>query len=454
MAKKFQKTNHSNSFKDVAGCENAKREMLDVVEFLKNPEKFNRLGAELPKGVLMVGPPGTGKTLMARACAGEADVPFYSISGSEFIEVFVGVGASRVRDLFQTAKKEAPSIIFIDEIDAIGRARGTGLGGGHDEREQTLNQILSEMDGFNQEDPVIIIAATNRPDVLDPALIRPGRFDRQVVIDLPHREAREKIFQVHLSKVVKNDDINYERLAKQTIGFSGADIKNMVNEAALIAARDGKENVNQNDLELARDKIILGNPREEHINEQDKKIVAYHECGHALVAILTPGTDPVKKITIVPRGRALGFTEQLPAEEKLNASKTYLNAQISILLGGRIAEDIIFGDVTTGAEDDLKRATKIARKMVANYGMSEKVGLLSFQQGEEHRFLGKEIIQDKDFSEKTAQLIDEEVKKILDARKEYVHNLLSKEKEKLERMTNALLEKETLDIEEIKELIS
>lgn len=449
VAKKFVKDKSSLSFKDVAGSENPKRDLLDIIDFLKNPQKFNTIGATLPKGVLLMGPPGTGKTLLAKATAGEANVPFFSMSGSEFIEIFVGVGASRVRDLFKNAKKEAPSIIFIDEIDAIGRARGTGLGGGHDEREQTLNQILSEMDGFEKSMPIVVMAATNRPDVLDPALIRPGRFDRQITIDLPHKEAREAIIKVHLAKVKSNGAIDTLSLAKSTVGFSGADLRNLVNEAALLAARNGKTEVSSEDFDNARDKVLMGERREDRFTKEDKNIVAFHESGHAVVAYFTKGGDSLQKITIIPRGRALGYTEQLPENERFNPTKSYLEGQLAILLGGRLAEELIFEDITTGAEDDLKRATKLARKMVANYGMSDALGLVSFQKGEEHRFLGKEIAHDRDFSEKTSELIDSEIHKLIEEKRNYVRALLKEKKSLLENLATNLLEKETLGKEDI-----
>ena len=440
-------------FSDVAGVENAKRDLEEVVDFLKTPDKFQRLGATLPRGVLMMGPPGTGKTLLAKATAGEAEVPFFSLSGSEFIELYVGMGASRVRNLFDKAKKKAPSIIFIDEIDSIGRSRGTGLGGGHDEREQTLNQILAEMDGFGSDNPVVVLAATNRPDVLDSALTRPGRFDRQVVLDLPLVGAREKILNIHIRNVPLSEDVNLIDLAKTTAGFSGADLKNLVNEAALFAARRNGDKVTLEDFGQARDKVLMGNPREEMLVEKQKETIAVHEAGHAIVAILTPGTDQVNKITIVPRGRALGFTEQVSSEDKVNLTKEQLEAQLAILLGGRIAEEIVFNKITTGAESDLKRATQMARRMIVNWGMGKNLGYLAFEQGEEHAFLGREISRPKNFSEKTCELIDAEIKEMLGERANYVRDLITNNKEKLLALSGALMDKETLTQKEIEDLV-
>lgn len=437
------------TFKDVAGSENAKQDLMEIVSFLKKPEKYHEMGAQLPRGVLMVGPPGTGKTLMAKAVAGEAGVPFFSISGSEFIELFVGVGASRVRGLFEEAKKKAPAILFIDEIDSIGRSRGTGLGGGHDEREQTLNQILAEMDGFSTEESVVVLAATNRPDVLDSALTRPGRFDRQVVMDLPMLKAREAILNIHAKKVPLAKDVNLKVVAQWTPGFSGAELKNLVNEAALLATREGNKEVDQNHFSHARDKVIMGNPRDEHLSEQQKKVVAVHESGHALVALLTPHSSPVTKMTIIPRGRALGFTEQTPDEDRINLTKGELLSQMAVLLGGRVAEELTFNEVTTGAQDDLKRATNLARKMVANFGMVDEFGLLSFDFNEEHSFLGREIGRPKNFSEETSHQIDIHMAKLLTERKEFVRKLLSENIEKLKKLSDSLFEKETLSKDEI-----
>jgi cell division protease FtsH len=440
-------------FTDVAGVENAKKDLVEVVDFLKCPDKYTKLGADLPKGVLMMGPPGTGKTLLARAVAGEADVPFFSMSGSEFIELYVGMGASRVRTLFEKAQERAPSIIFIDEIDSIGRSRGTGLGGGHDEREQTLNQILSEMDGLTKSGPVIVLAATNRPDVLDNALTRPGRFDRQVMLDLPLVRSREKILTIHTRKVPLDDKIQLKELAKGTPGFSGADLKNLVNEAALCAAREGDDKVGKHHFDEARDKILMGNPREEILLDKHKEVIAVHEAGHALVALLTKGSDPVKKITIVPRGRALGFTEQGAEEDQVNITKTYLLGTLAVLLGGRAAEELVFNESTTGAENDLKRATTLARKMIINWGMGEKLGSMAFDLGEDHPFLGREIARPKNFSEKTAEIIDDEIHQILEERKSYVRALLENHRDKLHLISGELMRKETLDEKEIHELI-
>ncbi|HSG72364.1 MAG TPA: ATP-dependent zinc metalloprotease FtsH, partial [Planctomycetaceae bacterium] len=383
-AKKFQADSKRTTFDDVAGMEQAKRELMEVVEFLKEPEKFQKLGATIPKGVLLMGAPGTGKTLMARATAGEAGVPFYSINGSEFIQMFVGVGASRVRDLFQTAKQSAPSILFIDEIDAVGRVRGAGVGGGHDEREQTLNQILSEMDGFEQTEAVIVIAATNRPDVLDPALLRPGRFDRHITVDRPTKKGRVGILKVHSRHVPLDADVDLEEIAGGTIGFSGADLKNLVNEAALNATRRNANRVTRDDFEIARDRVLMGPVREESMNEKERRMTAGHEAGHALIAWLLEELDPLHKVTIVPRGRALGVTQLLPDEERYSVGEKKLHSQLTMMLGGRAAEKLLFDEYTAGAEDDLKRATAIARRMVAYWGMSETIGPVAFRQGEEH----------------------------------------------------------------------
>lgn len=448
-AKRFRRQKAGVTFNDVAGLESAKQDLREIIDYLKDPAKFTKLGADIPKGILLMGPPGTGKTLLARATAGEADVTFYSISGSEFIEMFVGVGASRVRDLFENAKKEAPAVIFIDEIDSVGRARGTGLGGGHDEREQTLNQILSEMDGFERNESVVVMAATNRPDVLDPALTRPGRFDRRITLEFPQKGARKKILEIHTRNVPLDEDVNLENLAARTVSFSGADLKNLVNEAALLAGRKKKTSVNTLDFEEARDKILLGAEREEMINDEEKKVVAYHEAGHALVARLLPNTDPLQKVTIIPRGRSLGITEQIPESERYNLKKQYLLDRIAVALGGRAAERIVFDDVTTGAAEDFRQATRIARKMVCNWGMSEKLGPVMFKQGEEHPFLGRELAQQKDFSEHTQQLIDEEIQKILIEMEQKAEGLLYDHRTMLDALAEALLENETLDKKQI-----
>jgi cell division protease FtsH len=448
-AKKIQKQEVEVTFEDVAGLENAKNELKEMVDYLKNPSVYLDLGAELPKGILLAGPPGTGKTLMAQAMAGEANVPFYSISGSEFIEMFVGVGASRVRDMFQIAKKNAPSLIFIDELDSIGRVRGTGVGGGHDEREQTLNQILSEIDGFSKQESVIILAATNRPDVLDPALIRPGRFDRRINLEMPQKPARKKILKVHTSKVKMAEDIDYDQLAGATVGFSGADLKNLVNEATLLAARKNKKQVEMQEFHESRDKIIMGLKREDRLSDKEKNRIAYHEAGHALAALLLSGADPLCKVTIIPRGRALGATEQLPEEDRHNLSKEYLLNRISVMVGGRAAEEEVFNDVTSGAGDDLKNASQLARRMVCQWGMSEKLGLMVFKKGEPHPFLGRELTEDKDYSEATAQVIDDEVKEILHKCHEQVKTILRENREKLDLLAKELIEKETLTSKEI-----
>src|SRR5213593_2215272 len=442
------------TFNDVAGVEEAKQELTEIVEFLKFPEKFTALGARIPKGVLMVGPPGTGKTLLSKAVAGEAGVPFFSISGSEFVEMFVGVGASRVRDLFDQAKKNSPCIVFVDEIDAVGRQRGAGLGGGHDEREQTLNQILVEMDGFDSQTNIIVIAATNRPDVLDPALLRPGRFDRQVVVPNPDVGGREKILKVHMRKVPLAPDVDPRVLARGTPGFSGADLANLVNEAALRAARQNKKLVEMVDFENAKDKVLMGVERRSMIiSDAEKRTIAYHEAGHTLVADFLPGTDPVHKVTIIPRGRALGLTQQLPLDDKYNYSKEYLLNRITILLGGRAAEEIVLNQLTTGAGDDLEKATEMARKMVCEWGMSEKLGPLTFGKNEEHIFLGREVARAKDYSEDTALMIDSEIKRIVLEAAVRARQILNENIEKLHALARALLERESLDGEEIARIL-
>ncbi|MEJ5351994.1 MAG: ATP-dependent zinc metalloprotease FtsH [Melioribacteraceae bacterium] len=442
------------TFKDVAGADEAKLELQEIIEFLKEPAKFQRLGGKIPRGVLLLGPPGTGKTLLARAVAGEAGVPFFSISGADFVEMFVGVGASRVRDLFEQGKKNAPCIIFIDEIDAVGRHRGAGLGGGHDEREQTLNQLLVEMDGFEQNSGVIIIAATNRPDVLDPALLRPGRFDRQIVVDRPDVKGREGILKVHTRKIPLDSDVDLEVLAKATPGLAGAELANMVNEAALLAARKNKKKVSMEDFEEAKDKVMMGMERKSLIiSEEEKKITAYHEIGHVLVAKMLPEADPVHKVTIIPRGRALGVTTYLPVDEKHTYSKEYLEAMITYALGGRAAEKIVFKRFTTGAGNDIEKATNIARKMVCEWGMSEKLGPLAYGSKEEEIFLGREITKHKDYSEKTAQEIDEEVKKIVMTCMERAEKILQENVDLLHKLSKELLEREILDSEEIDKII-
>jgi len=452
-ARRFRHGTIDITFDDVAGQENAKRDLQEVIDYLKAPERFRKIGAKIPKGILLLGPPGTGKTLCAKAMAGEADVPFYSISGSEFIEMFVGVGAARVRDMFQSAKNEAPAIIFIDEIDSVGRARGTGLGGGHDEREQTLNQILNEMDGFSPHEAIVVLAATNRPDVLDPALLRPGRFDRKVVFDLPMKDARIRILEVHTRSMPLEKDVDLSLLASRTVGFSGADLENLVNEAALLAAREDKEEVDMDTFEQARDKIVLGAPREGVISPEEKETVAYHEAGHALVAWYMPGADPLDKVTIIPRGQALGATEQLPGVERHNFKQNYLLARLSVMLGGRVAEQLIFGEVTSGAESDLEQATKLARRMVCRWGMSKKLGPVAFQRGQEHVFLGRELAENRDFSEHTARLIDEEICALVAECELTTQKLLDAHLPQLRRLAQALLEHETLNAAELNALL-
>ena len=442
------------TFEDVAGLDEAQDEVEEIIDFLKDPKKFQRLGGRIPKGVILLGPPGTGKTLLARAIAGEAGVPFFSISGSDFVEMFVGVGASRVRDLFEQGKKNAPCIIFIDEIDAVGRHRGAGLGGGHDEREQTLNQLLVEMDGFESAEGVIIVAATNRPDVLDPALLRPGRFDRRIVVPRPDVRGRQGILQVHTKKTPLDDDVKLEIIARGTPGFSGADIENLVNEAALHAARMGKDAVHMEDFEAAKDKVLMGSERRSMIiSEKEKKTAAYHEAGHTLVARLLPNTDPVHKVTIIPRGRALGITQQLPTEDRQMLSREFALSQIKILLGGRLAEEIIFNEQTTGAGQDIENATDLARKMVCEWGMSEHMGPLSFGKKEEAIFLGREIAQHSDYSEETALQIDKEVKRIVMECYRHAKSLISDNLDKLKKLAENLLEKEVLNGDEIDEIL-
>ncbi len=441
------------TFKDVAGVDEAKEELKEIIEFLREAQKFQKLGGRIPKGVLLVGPPGTGKTLLARAVAGEANVPFFSISGSDFVEMFVGVGASRVRDLFEQGKKNAPCIIFIDEIDAVGRHRGAGLGGGHDEREQTLNQLLVEMDGFESNDGVILVAATNRPDVLDPALLRPGRFDRRVVVGRPDVRGREEVLRVHARKVPIADDVDLRVLARGTPGFSGADLANMVNEAALNAARANRKSVLMYDFEQAKDKVLMGAERKSMLlTDEEKRVTAYHEAGHALVAALRDHADPLHKVTIIPRGMALGVTMQLPEDDKHTVTKNYLETQLAILMGGRIAEEIFLHQMTTGAGNDIERATDLARKMVCEYGMS-RLGPLTFGKKEEQIFLGREIAQHRDFSEETARQIDAEVRSLVDEAYRASWDILDKNQPVMHKLALALLERETLDANDIKALI-
>ena len=453
-ARLFTGKENKVTFHDVAGIDEAKEELQEVIDFLVDPKKFTKLGGRIPKGVLLVGPPGTGKTLLARAIAGEANVPFFNISGSDFVEMFVGVGASRVRDLFNQGKKNAPCIIFIDEIDAVGRHRGAGLGGGHDEREQTLNQLLVEMDGFESNEGVIVMSATNRPDVLDPALLRPGRFDRQIVVSTPDVKGREEILKVHTRKTVVSDDVDLSIIARGTPGFSGADLENLVNEAALIAARRAKKSIENDDFEHAKDKVLMGVERRSMIIPfEERKNAAYHEAGHALVAKMIPGSDPIHKVTIIPRGRALGITQQLPIDERHTYSKEYLLNNITILLGGRAAEEIVLNHSTTGAGNDIERATAIARKMVCEWGMSERLGPLNYGKNEEHIFLGKEIGRQRDFSESTAQEIDKELHSMVQGCYERARGLLSGSMNALHGIAGKLLEKEVLDGQEIDVII-
>ena len=453
-AKMISKEDNTKTFDDVAGVDEAKDEVKEIVEFLRSPKKFTNLGGRIPKGILLVGSPGTGKTLLAKAIAGEAGVPFFIISGSDFVEMFVGVGASRVRDLFAQAKKNSPCIIFVDELDAVGRHRGAGLGGGHDEREQTLNQLLVEMDGFEAASGIIVMAATNRPDVLDPALLRPGRFDRQVVVPKPDVKGREDILKVHTKNVPLDENVNLQIVARSTPGFSGADLENLVNESAIKAARESHKKINMNDIEFAKDKVVMGSERKSLvISEHERKVTAYHEAGHALVAKLTPGTDPVHKVTIIPRGMALGLTMQLPIEDKYMLSRDYLLKSINILLAGRAAEEIIFNERTTGAGNDLERATEIARKMVTEWGMSEKVGPIRLAKKEGTVFLGKEMSSSNDHSEATSIEVDNEVREIIVNANSEAVNLLKTNEKHLHDLANLLLEKETVDSKELDELL-
>ncbi|MDH3718129.1 MAG: ATP-dependent zinc metalloprotease FtsH [Planctomycetota bacterium] len=452
-AQRYESSDKRVTFGDVAGLEGVKRDLQEVIDFLKDPEKFQRLGGRVPKGILLNGPPGTGKTLLARAVAGEAAVPFYSINGSEFIQMFVGVGASRVRDLFRNAKENAPCILFIDEIDAVGRHRGAGLGGGHDEREQTLNQILSEMDGFQPNESVIVLAATNRPDVLDPALLRPGRFDRHITVDRPTQKGRVAIFRVHCRNIPLGEDVDLEKLAAGTVGLTGADIRNLVNEAALWATRAGKDNVDMEDFEHARDKVIMGAKREEVLSGKEKDMTAFHEAGHALLAWLVPGNDRLHKVTIIPRGRALGVTQLLPEEDRLNISESDLLARLVFIMGGRAAEKLVYDEYSAGAENDLSQATTLARRMVAHWGMSDKVGPVAYHLSEEHPFLGREIHEQRQFSEHTQQLIDEEVARLLHESDVRARDILHKHRDKLDKVAKELIEREVLDEDEIEELI-
>ncbi len=452
-AKRFRAEESQIGLDKVAGLQNAKADLREIIDHLSEPQRFRALGATMPKGVLLVGPPGTGKTLLARAVAGEAGVPFFSISGSEFVEMFVGVGASRVRDMFEAAKKEAPCVIFIDEIDAVGRSRGAGLGGGHDEREQTLNQILSEMDGFTPSEDVVVLAATNRPDVLDKALLRPGRFDRKVYLELPDREARQAILKLHARRIRLAEDADLGLIAARTVGFSGADLENLVNEAALLAGRARKEEVGMGDLAAARDKLVLGAERDQDIGDEERRLVAYHESGHALMAWLLPDADPLDKVTIIPRGRALGATEQLPDEGRRTYKERYLRDRIGVMLGGRIAEQLIFDEVTTGAEADLAQATELARRMVCRWGMSERIGPVSWKGDGGPVFLGREMAQGPDYSDATGRLIDEEIKRLIEGIEGQARKLMGDNRSRLERLAEALVECETLGRERIAELL-
>ncbi len=448
-AKRYGEKDKKTTFADVAGLEQVKKDLQEIVDFLKDPKKFQKLGGRVPKGVLLMGPPGTGKTLLARAVAGEAGVPFFSISGSEFIQMFVGVGASRVRDLFKNAKDAAPAILFIDEIDAVGRVRGAGLGGGHDEREQTLNQILSEMDGFSPSESVIVLAATNRPDVLDPALLRPGRFDRHVTVDRPNQKARLALFEVHTKNVPLAADVDLERLAGATVGLTGADIRNLVNEAALWATRHDKTAVDSSDFDYARDKVLMGPKREEVLTGREKKMTAYHEAGHALGAWLLPGVDKLHKVTIIPRGRALGVTQLVPEEDRMNVGQQALNNRLVFTLAGRAAEKLVFGEYSAGAENDLVQATRLARRMVAHWGMSNRVGPVACHGSQEHPFLGRDVYEQREFSEHTAQIIDEEVSRILNDAADRATELLTENRGKLDTLASELESREMLDEDEV-----
>jgi len=453
-ARIYSRENSQVTFDDVAGLDEAKQELMEIVEFLRNPKKFARIGGKVPRGVLLVGPPGTGKTLMARAVAGEAGVPFFSIAASQFIEMFVGVGASRVRDLFGNAKKSAPSIIFIDELDAVGRSRGTGLGGGNDEREQTLNQLLAELDGFDPHEEVIVMSATNRPDVLDAALLRPGRFDRQVVLDRPDWRAREAILKVHTRKIPLAGDVDLQIIAKGTPGMCGADLESLVNEAALIAARENFNEVAMQHLDRAKDKVLMGAERKLILTEEEKRVTAFHEAGHALIALLIPGCDPIHKVSIIPRGQALGVTQQLPEDDRYHYSRSYLMSRIAVSLGGRAAERSVFGEVSTGAQNDLKQVTDLAEKMVCQWGMSEKIGPVTFTRGEEHPFLGRKLASEKTFSEQMAWMIDQEIEKIIRQGEETAAHLVEAHRGELERLAAALLEEEVLDRERVQQVVA
>lgn len=452
-ARLFESKDNDVGYDDVAGVESAKQDLQEIIDFLKNPTQFRKLGAKMPRGILLMGPPGTGKTLLAKATAHEAAVPFFSISGSEFIEMFVGVGASRVRDMFKEAREKAPALIFIDEIDSVGRTRGTGLGGGHDEREQTLNQILAEMDGFPADEAVVVLAATNRPDVLDPALLRPGRFDRKVTLELPQSAARKKIIQVHTRKVPIAADVNFDELASLTAGFSGADLANLVNEAALLAARHKNKEVNREHFNKAHDKVVMGSERKDLLNPNERKRTAVHESGHAIAAYVLPESDPLRQVSIIPRGRSLGATEQLPTEDRHNYSQPYIETRLAVMLGGRCAEKLLLGNISSGAANDLEQATHTAKIMVAQWGMSDLIGPVHFHIGNDHPFLGYEITQEKDFSEATAKTIDDEVRRILTAAEQLATAVLSDNLEALQKLVEALLLQETLDKNDLDTLI-
>ncbi|MEO0293808.1 MAG: ATP-dependent zinc metalloprotease FtsH [candidate division WOR-3 bacterium] len=453
-AKEIRFTSVDVTFDDVAGVDEAKEELQEIVEFLKNPSKFKKLGAEIPKGVLLVGAPGTGKTLLAKAVAGEAKVPFYSISGSDFVEMFVGVGAARVRDLFRRAKMNTPCIVFIDEIDAVGRYRGAGIGGGHDEREQTLNALLVEMDGFDTNEGIIVISATNRPDILDPALLRPGRFDRRVVVPMPDMKGREAILKVHTKKIPLGSDVDLSVIAKTTPGFSGADIQNLCNEAALIAASRGKDKVESEDFDEAKDKILMGRERKSMlISEEEKKLVAYHEAGHTIASLFTKHSDPIHKVTIIPRGASLGLTQQLPLDDKRTYSKEYLEARLVVLLGGRAAEELKFKTVSTGAGNDLQNATEIARKMICEWGMSDNLGPITLERDTDSIFLGKRLAKEREYSEETARQVDLEIKNFVEKAHNIAKTIIKKHKKELDKVAEALLEKEVLTGDEVKEIV-
>ncbi|MGI1680262.1 MAG: ATP-dependent zinc metalloprotease FtsH [Cellvibrionaceae bacterium] len=452
-ARLFETKDNEIGYDDVAGVEGAKQDLQEIIDFLKNPDEFKKLGAKMPRGILLMGPPGTGKTMLAKATAHEAGVPFFSISGSEFIEMFVGVGASRVRDMFKEARSKAPSLIFVDEIDSVGRVRGTGLGGGNDEREQTLNQILAEMDGFTADEAVVVLAATNRPDVLDPALLRPGRFDRKVTLELPQQNARIEILKVHTRKVPIALDVNLKELASMTVGFSGADLANLVNEAALSAARKKADIVTRDDFNQAHDKVIMGSERKDLLNPSERKRTAVHESGHAIAALFLPNSDPLRQVSIIPRGRALGATEQLPQEDRHNYTQSYIETRLSVMLGGRVAEKIVLDDMSSGASNDLEQATHLAKMMVTQWGMSDTIGPIHFKVGTEHPFLGYEIQQEKDFSEETAKKIDQEIHRIIKEAEQKTIDVLLEHRGDLDKLVEALLSKETLDLGMIEEII-